>query len=239
MTKSEWKEPGSSAEDRDEDGFLRRWVRRKAEARSGDPESEPADPSSAPDRTESGGTQPPESIQVRDGRAPDGQRDGQLADAPRVLSDADMPPLESMDQDSDYSPFLSRGVSPDLRQAALRQLFRQPKFNVETCLDDFQDDYVNFQPLGDIVTADMRHQMEVEARRVAARLAQAAGEPEAATLGQPGHPPVDSSSDHREAQTETGPDAPAATGGEEPAVAVKPAPAGTAEPFDDKTRMNS
>ena len=87
-----------------------------------------------------------------------------------------MPPLHSLDQDSDYSPFLSRGVSPELRQTALRQLFRQPKFNVETCLDDFQDDFLNFQPLGDIVTADMRHMAEVEAKREATRLARAADE---------------------------------------------------------------
>lgn len=239
MTKSEWKESGGSAEDREEDGFLRRWVKRKAEARSGDPESEPADPSSLPDGAGGGVTQPPESIQVGDRRAPDGQRDGQLADGPRVLSDADMPPLESMHQDSDYSPFLSRGVSPDLRQAALRQLFRQPKFNVETCLDDFQDDYVNFQPLGDIVTADMRHQMEVEAQRVAARLAKAADEPEAAAQGQPGHPPLDSSSDQPEVLTRAGPEAPAAAGGEEPAAAGGSASAESAEPSDDQTRMNS
>jgi hypothetical protein len=234
MTKSDWKESGGSAEDREEDGFLRRWARRKAEARSVDPEAEPTDPTGLPGRAEAGGTQPPESVQVREVAAPDGQP----APEPRELSDADMPPLESLHADSDYSLFLSRGVSPKLRQAALRQLFRQPKFNVETCLDDFQDDYVNFQPLGDIVTADMRHQMEVEARRVAARLAQAAGEPEAAAQGQPGHPLADGSSDQPAVPTRAGPDAPATTGSEEP-VAVKAAPVDAAEPPDDQTRMNS
>jgi hypothetical protein len=233
MTKSDWKESGGSAEDREEDGFLRRWARRKAEARSVDPEAETADPAGVPDRAGSGGTQPPESVQVRELATPDGQP----APEPRELSDADMPPLESLHADSDYSLFLSRGVSPELRQAALRQLFRQPKFNVETCLDDFQDDYLNFQPLGDIVTADMRHQMEVEAKRAAARLAQAAGEPDAAAQGQPGRPADDGSGDQREA-THTGLDAPAATGGEEPAVAARPTPADAAEPPDDQTRMN-
>jgi hypothetical protein len=44
----------------------------------------------------------------------------QAAPAPE-LTDADMPPIESLTVDSDYSGFLSSKVSESLRRAALRK----------------------------------------------------------------------------------------------------------------------
>lgn len=162
MTTSGWKEPREVDREPEGEGFLNRWVKRKAEARDGI--LDPAEPSEATDPAEL-----PEPTQASQGQVP-AEAPGR---EPPERSDDDMPALDSLDQDSDYSPFLSRGVSPKLRQTALRQLFRQPKFNVETCLDDFQDDFLNFQPLGDIVTADMRHMAEVELKREATRAARA------------------------------------------------------------------
>lgn len=71
--------------------------------------------------------------------------------------DEDMPPLESLGEDSDYSGFLSPRVSATLRKQALRKLFRSPKFNVISELDDYIDDFRNFPALGDLVTSDMKH----------------------------------------------------------------------------------
>ncbi len=82
-----------------------------------------------------------------------------------VLTDADMPPIESLTEDSDYSGFLSPEVSDELRKQALRKLFLAPGFNVCDGLDDYDEDFTSFAKLGDIITADMRHQMEVEARK--------------------------------------------------------------------------
>ena len=42
---------------------------------------------------------------------------------PVYLTDADMPPLESLDENADYSGFLSPKVTEELRQLALQQLF--------------------------------------------------------------------------------------------------------------------
>ena len=86
------------------------------------------------------------------------------------LSDADMPPIETLDAESDYSGFLSPGVSDALRQAALRKLFHGATFNVIDGLDDYAEDFTMFEALGDIVTADMRHQIEIEAEKRAAAL---------------------------------------------------------------------
>ncbi len=88
-------------------------------------------------------------------------------EAPKT--DADMPALETLNEHSDYSGFLSPGVSERLRQAALRKLFHLPQLNVVDGLDDYAEDYRVFAPLGDIVTADMRHRREMEEQRARER----------------------------------------------------------------------
>lgn len=93
----------------------------------------------------------------------------QEGDARAMLTDADMPPLESLDENADYSGFLSPKVSDGLRQLALQKLFRSASFNVCDGLDDYAEDFTTFEKLGDIMTADLRFRLEQEARR---RLAQ-------------------------------------------------------------------
>jgi hypothetical protein len=82
------------------------------------------------------------------------------------LTDADMPALESLNEDSDYTGFLSPKVSEALRKQALRKLFQSPVFNIRDGLDDYDDDFTSFAKLGDIVTADMKYQLEREAQRL-------------------------------------------------------------------------
>lgn len=133
-----------TAPERDE-AFLSRWSRRKLE---------------------SGETDAGHEIPVR---APTTQED-QTADQEmeRVLTDEDMPPLEELGEESDYSAFLSPGVSEKLRATALRRLFRSAKFNICDGLDDYAEDYSKFAPLGDVVTADMRHRVERAMKKFAA-----------------------------------------------------------------------
>lgn len=80
-----------------------------------------------------------------------------------VPSDADMEPIETLTENSDFSKFMSSGVSDELRNLALRKMFKAPFFNIRDGLDEYDEDYTTFEKLGDIVTADMRHQMEIEA----------------------------------------------------------------------------
>ena len=94
------------------------------------------------------------------------------ADENVILTDDDMPQVESLNESSDYSGFLSPGVSDGLRKIALRKLFRSEKFNIRDGLDDYDDDFRNFAALGDIITSDMKHQMEVEQEREKQRLAE-------------------------------------------------------------------
>ena len=91
---------------------------------------------------------------------------------PRILTDADMPAIDSLTPDSNFSDFLSPGVSDALRKRALRKLFHSEVFNLRDGLDEYDDDFTKFEKLGDIVTADMRHRMEMEAQRRAEQLLQ-------------------------------------------------------------------
>ena len=81
------------------------------------------------------------------------------------LTDTDIPGLETLTSESDYSGFMSPKVSEQLRKMALRKLFQGSEFNLRDGLDDYDDDYTSFVPLGDTVTSDMKHMMQVEARR--------------------------------------------------------------------------
>ena len=85
----------------------------------------------------------------------------------KELTDADMPPLETLDEKSDYSGFFTPKVSEALRRQALRKLFHTPAFNITDGLNDYDEDYTSFAALGSIVTQEMRHRMEVEAKRAA------------------------------------------------------------------------
>jgi len=84
----------------------------------------------------------------------------------RVLTDADMPDIESLTEESDFSGFMSAGVSDELRNLALRKLFRAPVFNIRDGLDEYDEDYTSFEKLGDIVTCDMKHQIEMQEQKL-------------------------------------------------------------------------
>ena len=152
----------------DAEGPLRRWARRKREA--------------ARENEAASGTWGRDASSVVSEAIPDDRERAVDAPAPaavveeKVPSDEDMPPLDSLDENSDYSGFLSPGVSDGLRRRALRKLFTSAVFNVRDGLDDYDEDFTNFEALGDIVTSDMRHQAEAEAER--ARRARADSGPE-------------------------------------------------------------
>jgi hypothetical protein len=91
---------------------------------------------------------------------------GEDAAEPAPLTDADMPDLDSLGEDSDFTGFMSPGVSDKLRNLALRKLFHAPVFNIRDGLDEYDEDYTSFEKLGDIVTCDMKHQIEVQERKL-------------------------------------------------------------------------
>jgi len=146
------------------EGFLSRWSRRKQE----NPEAlvDEKSPELEATDTEQDTALKPEGNDTAATSSPDQSNTPTENDAPpKPLTDEDMPDLETMDQHSDYSGFMSPQVSDRLRKLALRKMFRGDDFNVRDGLDDYDGDYTKFEPLGNIVTSDMKHMIEVEARR--------------------------------------------------------------------------
>lgn len=80
-------------------------------------------------------------------------------------TDEDMPPLEALDENSDYSGFLSPKVSESLRRQALRKLFHLPQFNITDGLNDYDDDYTQHEKLGSVVTHEMKRLLKREAEK--------------------------------------------------------------------------
>lgn len=133
--------------ERQEDGPLSRWARRKREVQR------------EVQRENDGAA---EAAPGADMQAP-GEAD--LPADQDLLTDDDMPPIESLNADSDFSGFMSSKVSEPLRRRALRKLFGSAQFNIRDGLDDYDGDYTSFAGLGGIITADLRHQLEVELQK--------------------------------------------------------------------------
>ena len=128
-----------------DESVLARWSRRKLEAEREAVEPEPV---------------------------PEPQADAAAAETEAPpLTDADMPDIETLTEDSDFSPFMSPGVSEELRNLALRKLFRAPSFNIRDGLDEYDDDFTSFAKLGDVVTSDMKHRIEMEQQKLREKLA--------------------------------------------------------------------
>ncbi len=153
---SEDKTPPASSE---AEPFLARWARRKEAVRQAEDLEETSLDTAAQDEAQA--------------LTPAEEASAVESEPERVLTDEDMPDIESLTPDSDVSGFFSPGVSEALRKKALRKLFHTSRFNVKDGLDDYDDDYTLLQPLGDTVPWDMKKQQErlEERRRRAAEAA--------------------------------------------------------------------
>jgi hypothetical protein len=145
----------------EQEGFLTRWSRRKALSRSGEELPEPAADAEA--------ETPGDDAETAASRitADDAPERTEGEDGLPAEDTPELPPLESLDENSDYSAFLGKGVPPELKQKALQKLFHSPKFNIRDGLDDYDWDFTNPEPLGDIITAEMRYRVERELERLA------------------------------------------------------------------------
>ena len=84
-----------------------------------------------------------------------------------ALTDEDMPDVETLNEDSDFSGFMSTGVSEALRKMALQKLFHGKSYNVRDGLDEYDGDYTSFEKLDpSVITCDMKHLLEVEAEKL-------------------------------------------------------------------------
>lgn len=88
-----------------------------------------------------------------------------------TLKDEDMPDISSLDENSDFSQFMSNNVSEALRKIALRKLFQGETYNIRDGLDEYDGDYTSFEKLDPgTITADMKYRQELEAEKRKAEL---------------------------------------------------------------------
>jgi hypothetical protein len=59
----------------------------------------------------------------------------------------ELPPIESLTPQADFSPFMKPQVPVQLKNAALKKLFTDPHFNVMDGLDTYIDDYTKPDPI--------------------------------------------------------------------------------------------
>ncbi len=113
--------------ERDE-GFLRRWSRLKQEERNRKPEA-PAEEAA-----------PEETLPVAGSPVPSAEASAEAAEADDP--NANLPPIESLDRNSDYTAFLRPGVAPELKKQALGKLWRSdPVFANLDGLLEYGEDY--------------------------------------------------------------------------------------------------
>jgi len=75
--------------------------------------------------------------------------------APAAPVAVELPPVESLTLGSDFTAFLRPEVDDQLKRAALKQLFRDPRFNLMDGLDTYVDDYTQADPIAPDVLADL------------------------------------------------------------------------------------
>lgn len=143
----------------EQEDFLARWSRRKALSRKGEELPEP--PEDVDEIVQDAPQADKEAVPADESPAPEQAAEAGGDDMP------ELPPLETLGENSDYSAFLGKGVPPDLKQKALQKLFHSPKFNIRDGLDDYDWDFTNPEPLGDIITAEMRYRVQRELERLA------------------------------------------------------------------------
>lgn len=98
--------------------------------------------------------------------------------AENFKTDEDMPPLESLSEESDYSGFLSPKVSDVLRKQALRKLFHLSSMNIVDGLDDYAEDFTKFEGLGNIIPHEMKRMLDREKAKLEAEEEEEAAERE-------------------------------------------------------------
>lgn len=119
------------------DGFLGRWARRKQEVREGRPLEEPA-PRVEPARAAAPAAPLPASP-ASSGETASAESSG--------VPELSLEDVKSLTPQSDFTPFVARGVDPEVKNAAVKKLFADPHFNVMDGLDTYIDDYSKPDPL--------------------------------------------------------------------------------------------
>lgn len=122
---------------------LRRWSQRKLEAARTEAQSRVETPPARPDAAAA--TETPASATRHALEAPGSE----------LPAAGELPPIASLTIDSDFAPFFKPQVDESIKRAALKQLFRDPRFNIMDGLDTYIDDYTKADPIPAAMLEDL------------------------------------------------------------------------------------
>ena len=150
------------------DGFLSRWSKRKIDVKEGKPvEPEPL----------------PEVVAIQDADLPAEPP----APPPPTLED-----VQALTPESDFKRFASADVAPEVKNAAMKKLFADPRYNVMDGMDVYTGDYSQPDPIPESMLRQLASakflglfdEEEKEEAAAAARARDVADNPAAQTVAQ-------------------------------------------------------
>lgn len=125
---------------RDDEGFLSRWSRRKAELRDGVAATPHPNPLPAGERE----PEPPLPL------AGEGRGEGQAsAQPPPPPPPPTLDDVAALTRDADFSRFVAADVEPGVKNAALKKLFSDPHFNTPDPFEPFSGDWTVAEPISE------------------------------------------------------------------------------------------
>jgi hypothetical protein len=93
-------------------------------------------------------------------------KDAPAQKAPEPVADPkapppELPPVDTLTIESDFRGFFHPKVGDDVRRAALKKLFSDPRFNVMDGLDVYIDDYSKSEPIPPEMLAGLRQAQKI------------------------------------------------------------------------------
>ena len=127
------------------DGCLGRWSQRKQAVQQGRVVDEPL-----PAKPVAVDAVAPTAMPISKAHGRPGEAMSQQPEQPVEQAPPPAPTLEdvkALNADSSFAPFVSRDVSPEVRNAAMKKLFTDPHYNLMDGLDIYIDDYSKPDPM--------------------------------------------------------------------------------------------
>ena len=128
-------------------GFFSRWSQRKQAVKQGAPLAEPLPKTPEPigKQTNELATPPNKATGAKD----------QTAQTPEPVKALTLEDVAKLTPESDFTAYMTQGVSPEVRNAAMKKLLADPHYNIMDGLDIYIGDYNTPDPLPEGMLAKM------------------------------------------------------------------------------------